>query len=482
MPIRQNRYYNDPNIGAAFDNLAGLFAPPDGGDAAGWAQAAAVREEAKRKAELFNYAQSPNLRTDVFDRSNIAIGNYNPTQSYYAQDQNNAATLRSQDISRMSAYEVARLKEQGDTIRQMFNPLKMGEVRPGMPKAIADFYSVPDVFSDPAYGNISANPGERILTPDGRMVEGAPKPLSKTEYEAQILAGLTPQEQRAEVLDDNPVEVIMTPEGPQFVRRSDAVGQSPAPKEASAEVKNYIVESTGQRGIARIVNGQVVDQSTGKPLPPDATLYSGQLNASSADALSPTASNRTAANKIEANVASGRSLVNQLRAIIKSNPGSAGVAADFKSFIQDIGQVAKDFSQQFGNDPNAKVTIDQARAMIDRVMPADAPYDPTYRQVNTLMFELAYRMAQSLNPSGEVAVKALEMTLQNLGLGLTGNDQSVLAALQSYEDQLNRNEVEARKMRDPSWTPDNATTGGVEEWERDPVSGKLRRKGATNAP
>ena len=84
-----NRYYNDPAIGQAMSNLAGLFAPPSGGDLSGYATAAATKEKAARMAELFNYAKDPNYDQTQADRLGVLAGLYSPDQSYYSVDQAN---------------------------------------------------------------------------------------------------------------------------------------------------------------------------------------------------------------------------------------------------------------------------------------------------------------------------------------------------------------------------------------------------------
>ena len=48
MNIRANRY-NDPALGAAFENIASLFAPPSAQDTAAYATAAAKKQDAERR-------------------------------------------------------------------------------------------------------------------------------------------------------------------------------------------------------------------------------------------------------------------------------------------------------------------------------------------------------------------------------------------------------------------------------------------------
>ena len=162
MPVAQNRYYNDPTIGQAFSNLAGMFAPPSGGDLAGYATAAAKKAEAARLAQLFDYAKAPDFNQTQFDRMGVAVGNYAPTGSYYAVDQNNATTRRGQDIDA----ETSRLNNantvRGSTLSSLFQPLNQGQLRPEVPEDIASTVGLPAMSA----------------------AEGLPKPLSETEWKA----------------------------------------------------------------------------------------------------------------------------------------------------------------------------------------------------------------------------------------------------------------------------------------------------------
>jgi len=90
MPIKSSGYYNNPQFAQAASNLASLFEPPSGADAAGWAAANAKKAEASRLQQFFDYRNDPNFDQAAFDRMGVAAGAYQPNQSYYSVDQGNA--------------------------------------------------------------------------------------------------------------------------------------------------------------------------------------------------------------------------------------------------------------------------------------------------------------------------------------------------------------------------------------------------------
>lgn len=213
MPVRPNGFFNSPAFAQAAANLGSLFEPPSGADAAGWAAAGATREKASRLAQLFANPNDPN-----FDRLNIAVGNYVPTQSYYAQDQNNATAMRGQDVTAQTslannaadnarAIETNRLDNQRGLIGSLYAPIDQGQVRPALPTELTDVVGLPAI-------------GE---------ARGDAKPLSKTEVEADILRQLSPEQQRAVAFGSTPVESVMGDNGPVFSTRLDAIGKVPAP-------------------------------------------------------------------------------------------------------------------------------------------------------------------------------------------------------------------------------------------------------------
>lgn len=157
-----NRVYNDPALGAAFSNLAQMFAPPSGADLSGYAAAAAAKEKAARLSELFNYAKDPNFDQARFDRMNVAGGNYAPSQSYYSVDLGDATTRRGQDVVAATSRANNANTVQGSVLGQLYGPLNPGQVRPAVPADVASLVGMPAITE----------------------AAGTPKPLSETEWKA----------------------------------------------------------------------------------------------------------------------------------------------------------------------------------------------------------------------------------------------------------------------------------------------------------
>lgn len=170
MPI-----FNNPALGQAFENLAQMFAPPSGAEAAGWAKANAERAEAARRAEAFAYAKSPNYDRAVADRMGVLGDFYDPSQSFYAVDQGNAtdrygydtqaATLRANNSAdNARALQERQMMEAGLLARQYAEPVKLGQGE--------------TAFLPPATAAATG------LSP---TLAGTPDPLSADEYLGAIM-------------------------------------------------------------------------------------------------------------------------------------------------------------------------------------------------------------------------------------------------------------------------------------------------------
>lgn len=220
MSVRSSPYFNSPAFAQAASNLAGLFEPPSGADAAGWAAANAKKAEAQRLADFYDYSKAPNFDQQAFDRMGVGAGVYQPNQSYYSVDQGNATTMRGQDVTAATsrannsddnarALETNRVSELG----KFYQPLNEGQVRPDIPVDIASQFGV-----------------ERALP----AAQGREKPLTLEEAKAGEFSGMSPEMRQAITFGSTPVESVVTPEGPRIATRLDSVGQVPyeAPKGA----------------------------------------------------------------------------------------------------------------------------------------------------------------------------------------------------------------------------------------------------------
>lgn len=213
--IRTNKY-NNPAIGQVAESIAAMFAPPASGDMANWALARERNQKSDQVAQLFANPNDPH-----FDRRNIAVGNYNPTQSFYAQDQNNATAMRGQDIT-----------AQTDITKTLLAPVSKDATR-FIPQGVADMYATEPM----QFGNIGAAPGETITTPDGRVITGAPKPMSETEVKGDWLqqalesGAINMGDVATQYKSDTNVEKVLTEDGSgqEFVTRDQVPGRSPAP-------------------------------------------------------------------------------------------------------------------------------------------------------------------------------------------------------------------------------------------------------------
>jgi hypothetical protein len=287
MPIQNSRYYNDPAIGQAFSNLAGMFGPPSGSDLAGYATAKAKKEEASRLAQIFSYANDPTYNREMADRLLTLGGVVAPTQSYYSVDQGNATTRRGQDIGAQTLtannaadntrqLEQTRLQQTGETTRSMLAPVGQGATR-FVPGSIADLYGVPETQT----GVVNVGQGETATLPGGQVITGQAKPLT----EEQVKGGERERLTNSGLLTDQMlVDAIVGKETPvKIVRDGKEVYASPgaavrAGAEATPSPEKALIEGTAN------VNGQAVQvyrkpnesqyyTTDGTPVPPDVQVF-----------------------------------------------------------------------------------------------------------------------------------------------------------------------------------------------------------------
>ena len=485
MPIQSNRAYNDPSLGAAFSSLAQAFAPPGGADLAGYAAAGATKEKAARLAQLFTMAQSPDFNQSTFDRSNIAAGNYAPTQGFYAQDQNNATTQRGQDVTARTsltnnaadnarALEERRLQEAGsmerlgvtdatarygvdttaatsrtnndaDNQRALVTailgaatgPVSQGAVRPGFNPADYGVAAVPAV---PEFA-------------------GAVAPLSETQ---QIAAERQRLAQSGQLTDQMMIDGIMGerapvqavgPNGPQYMSPGAAVrsGARPYDKPSGAtETQNYKTPD-GKQGTAFFDTTANTwrDTASQAAVPEGSITFNSSLQGSAAETgLAPTVANTTSGNNLEATLNATDADADALLKLLSANPGIAGLPGDIRGVAQNAMSVIGEMKTAFGDLPaNSIISADEAEALLSRVTPGR---DPAIQQYKTGLGNLAYRVAMMNNPSGEVSRQAFERSLDLLSGGALGNNQSATEALMAIKEQIARTrETQLRTLRSP---------------------------------
>lgn len=475
MAIAPNRMYNDPALGRAFSSLAAAFAPPSGSDLMGYASAAAKREEASRLAELYAAAGSPNFDQTVFDRQAIATGLYNPTQGYYAQDQNNATARYGIDTSAATS----RANNAADNVRAL-EDRRMQEAaameRLGVTDATAR-YGI-DTTADTSRANNTAD-NERALM--AAIIDAATSPVSQgairpafdpADFGVQApavpefsggTAPLNESQQKAierqalidnGVLTDNvlletilgekpPVQAVGPDGTPVFMSPGAAVNQGAQPyNEAKADVKvtnGMALLPDGSRVPAFQRPGESIwrHAQTGEQLPHDAQIFNTPQPQGSADdiGLGKPVSNNIQKQLIDIRTAKDTAI--QLRDLIKASPASQGAVGWLRGTAQNVIQMGGEVGQYFGGEV-ANINKRIAEGLEDASL--GGAFDENIPAIEMMANLLAFQYAKTTN-SDRLSNEMLQASRRALGLdGLTANQASSLARLDKAVEAIERQE------------------------------------------
>jgi hypothetical protein len=489
MPIGANRVYNDPTIGAAFANLAQIFAPPSGGDLAGYATAKAKREEAERLAQLFTAAQQDGFNQTTFDRMGQATGQWTPSTGYYGVDTNAATVRRGQDIGAQTELSKQRLANEGELAKLYASPVTVGEnATVYLPGQTAAATGLPQALS----GQVSAGQGETIFRPDGSTLAGAPKPLSESEWQAaqnerlRVAGSLTDQMMLDTITGEKtPVQAVGPDGKPVFMSPGAAVRQGAQPyvqQGSQAKPSNAVaLMPDGQTRVPAVQDpdGRWVHAQTGQVLPDGIQIFGlPQATGTAADVgLAPTTANATQANNQEAEVTRALNLLDIYEQTVRSNPGAIGFAGLIRGTAQNVAATAQDLAASFGK---TAPEVAEAAAEIRQGLQGVAPefFDPSIPEIEFLQGTLAYSLARTENPSGEVSRQAFERALERVkGGGLLANTQSALAAIGANRKVLETQLQGIRTLRAPGTgrtdTSFQPPAGGETIRRYNPATGKL---------
>lgn len=385
------------------------------------------------------------------------------------------------------ALEQTKLQEAGALSRLYAEPVTAAEgATVYLPEQTAGATGLPRVVT----GNISAAPGEEITTPDGRVIKGAPKPMTESEVQGGILQSLPVADQQATVLGDIPVEDVIMNGQTVKVRRNDSVGLQPAPPVSSAapETQNY-QSPDGKRGTAVFKNSTWIDTSTGQPVPQGSITFNSSLQGGAADTgLGPTTANNTAANNQDAQITQALNTLDIYENIVRDNPASVGLVGLIRGTAQNAVAAANDLAGSFGKTaPQLEEAAADIRAGLGSVAPE--LFDAAIPEASFLQGTLAYAIARTENPSGEVSRQAYDRALERIRGGILSNSQSIKANLGVYRRVLEAQRTGVGVLRDPNTARTDmgfqpgadvpapaaaAPPGAVERWERGP-DGTLRR-------
>lgn len=464
MPVRRNSYYHDPAIGEAFNNLASMFKVPSGSDMAGYANAKATREKAARLSEMFDYAKNPNFNQVQADRFGIMGGAWAPNQSFYSVNSTNATSQANNAADNRRAIDVAHINERASTDRAMLTPLGVGQTR-FVPPSIAELYAVPQH----QVGAVEMKPGEVTTTPDGRIFRGDPKPLSLDETKARELQGLRASGgiddnmMRATIFGTTPLESVRGEDGVvRNVFRPDAVGQVPVLSPDKAQLANYKAPG-GASGSARFDPAQGwVDSQTGKKLPEGTHTYSASLQGDkNATGLGPTTANNTAGNARAAEVTRTLDTLDLYEGLIRNNPGVVGLPGVIRGTAQNAVAMTADLARAFGKTvPQLEAATAEMRNGLKNVAPEF--FDPAIPEAQFYQGTLAYALARTENPSGEVSRQAFERAHERVKGGFLSNPDQILATVGAFRKNLQSELSGIGALRDPSKArTDVSYRGGV---------------------
>lgn len=440
MAINPNRF-NDPALGQAFANVASIFAPPSAQDMAGYATASAKKQEAERLAWLFDNPTDP-----LADRKATMAGVYNPTQSYYAQDQNNATTMRGQDVTASTsitnnaadnarALEQTRAQGQFGLAEQFMSPLNPGQTQPGLPASIAGAFGVPEL----------------------PRTEGRPEIMSETQQKAAERVRLQDSGQLTDtmlldsILGDNAPVKTVGPDGvPIFSTPGEAArtgAQAYVDAGSQAKPENgmaQLPDGTQVPAIQDVTTGRWKHAQTGEELPPDIKVFKTPAPVGTAEQVGV---GKPVANSIDRqliDVAVAKDTASKLREMIATSPASQGAVGWLRGTTQNVVQTGGELGQYFGGQIQ-EVTDAIASGAADASLAG--AFDPNIPAIEMMANLLAFQYAKTT--TGErLSNEMLRAAKSALGLeGLTANQASSLARIDMAIKQMESQETILRNIR-----------------------------------
>lgn len=439
MAFGANRAYNDPALGAAFANLAKAFAPPGGADLAGYATANAKRAEAQRLADMYARAGNPDLSgpemTALDQQMAVVNGGWGNSRWKYGMD--DATTRRGQDVTAQTsvgnnvrdnnrALATNRLDNTGLTIRSIYGALNPGQTRPAISEEVAGLVGLPAIPE--AAGTT------RPQTMDQWSAQQAEEAKRNGQWTADNTIDL--------IMGKNTPVQAMGPDGkPRFMAPGTAIrqGAQPAPTDrAPVRRSEGVALINGQQvPVTRAPDGLQWQLPDGQPVPPDARVMDLPKATGSNEQLGlPTTANNTAANNQAAEVTRALGVLDMYETLINNNPGAIGLAGLIRGTAQNVGATVQDLARSFGDKAPQ---LAETAATINRELKGVAPefFDPAIPQAEFLQGTLAYALARTENPSGEVSRQAFERALDRVrGGGMLANTEAAKAAIAANRQVL----------------------------------------------
>lgn len=369
MPIRSNGYYNNEAFAQAASNIAALFAPPSGADAAGWATADAKRAQMNNLGRLFEAAQDPNFNQMVFDRMGQATGQWTPSTGYYGVDMDYRASRANNAADNARALQANKLDNQTKAITSLYGSQSPGQVAPAVSE---DFMKLLDMPAVPA----------RV---------GPAKPQTEDDLKAAIFANLPDEQKKAIVFGSTPVENVATPDGPRIATRLDAIGQQPAPKdqppgmsvtlpdgtvvqqggkpmtEAQGKLANYVATAKAMNEVLARDGSELTSTAQGlsEASPTIGTVNPGNYVQSPKYQAARNAGERFVQSVLrnESGAATPDAEIAKYQSTLLPRPGDAPETLQLKAWLRQVAV----------NAMEAGMTLDARRAMIDAAAKSGPP-------------------------------------------------------------------------------------------------------------
>lgn len=454
MAIRPNRY-NDPSLGAAFENIASLFAPMSGSDLAGYATADLTRQKAAMEAQknqaLADYFGNPAASADARDHALAGLGIINPTQGFGARDMGHAATLRGQDI------------DSGDRRYTSDNTLR------------GTMYTSDNALRGSVLGNIGkpVGQGEVAAIPDEVLawagldgasynVAGAAKPLTEAEVKGGLLsdmAGEDPDWARWVMGGSKDPLAVQGPDGPVMAAPDRADGMGVYEKPGAAKLTNVQLPDGSQTVAVETPDG-LVDPQSGAPMPPGTTMYSTSAQGSADEVLSMGSAVRNRVDTQGMAAASALDTIGVLEEMITTSPSAQGLVGTIRGTAQNMMQTGNELGRFMGGT-TAEVADAVSQGLVDAGI-ASEMFDPNISAIDMLMNSLAWQVAKGFS-GDRVSNEQLRVARQMVGSsGMFNNQANSLTRLGQLRDTLTRDlsrvgpalSPEVQVMVRDYWAPD----------------------------
>lgn len=216
--IKSNGLYQDPYLAQAAQNLAGLFGPPSGTEAAGWAAANSKNAEAQRLKWLFENSgdQTASARAAL-----TGVQGYGQTPAGFATT--DATNRRGQDIGAATSIGNNVRDNNRAMAATRYGALGEGQVLPALPAEVAGQYGLP-AQPDMQSGTLKLGQNQTAVLPNGQTMTGINRPQTMDEWKAQEATrlrgsgALTDQQITSTIMGQKAVGTLgmaVTPDGKQ---------------------------------------------------------------------------------------------------------------------------------------------------------------------------------------------------------------------------------------------------------------------------